>query len=91
MGRTEKIAMIAKARGFDLRTTIDNIMIEEAEDSDQQEQAIDKIDSLLTNKDKTERFKLLVVDSPVTHYRSEYIGRACFLRGSRNYTGLCVD
>jgi RecA/RadA recombinase len=34
----------------------------------------DKIDSLLKNK--TERFKLLAVDSPVTHYRSEYIGPA---------------
>jgi DNA repair protein RadA len=49
-------------------------MIEEAQDSDQQEQVIDKIDSLL--KDKAERYKLLIVDSPVTHYRSEYIGRA---------------
>jgi DNA repair protein RadA len=74
--RTERIAVIAKARGFDLRKTVDNVMIEEAADSDQQEEVIDKIGSLLKNKDKTERFKLLVVDSPVTHYRAEFIGRA---------------
>jgi len=43
-------------------------------DSGTQERMIDDIDSLL--KDKSERFKLLVVDSPVTHYRCEYIGRA---------------
>ena len=48
-------------------------MIVEAQDSDEQERVVDNIDSLLKNK--TERFKLLVVDSPVTHYRSEYIGR----------------
>ena len=49
-------------------------MIVEAQDSGQQELIADNIDSLLKNKD-SERFKLLVVDSPVTHYRSEYIGR----------------
>ena len=60
-------------RIFDLRMTIDNILIVQAEDSDQQERMIDDIDSLLKNK--SERFRLLVVDSPVTHYRSEYIRR----------------
>jgi DNA repair protein RadA len=70
--RTERIATIAKARGFDLPMTIDRILTVQAEDSDQQERIVDDIDSLL----KAERYKLLVVDSPVTHYRSEYIGRA---------------
>jgi DNA repair protein RadA len=72
--RTERIAVIAKTRGFDLRKTVDNIIIEQPEDSNEQERVLDNIDSLLKNKDKTDRFKLLVVDSPVTHYRSEYIG-----------------
>jgi DNA repair protein RadA len=73
--RAERIGRIAKARGFDPIMTADNTMIAEAADSDQQEQVIDKIDSLL-QEDKGNRFKLLVVDSPVTHYRAEYIGRA---------------
>jgi RecA/RadA recombinase len=55
------------------REILDNVMIVEAADSDQQERVINDIDSLL--KDKGNRFKLLVVDSPVTHYRSEYVGR----------------
>jgi hypothetical protein len=40
--RTEKIAVIAKSRGFDPMMTVDNVMIEEAADSDQQEQVIGK-------------------------------------------------
>jgi DNA repair protein RadA len=74
--RAERIAAIVKARGFDLRKTLDNIIIKQPANSNEQEQVIDKIDSLLKNNAKTERFKLLVVDSAVTHYRAEYIGRA---------------
>jgi RecA/RadA recombinase len=73
--RAERIAAIVRARGFDLRKTLDNIIIEQPEDSNEQEQVLDKIGSLLKNQD-TKRFKLLVVDSPVAHYRGEYIGRA---------------
>jgi DNA repair protein RadA len=72
--RAERIVEIAKARGFDPTMTLDNIIILEAQDSEKQERMVDDLDSLLQNK--TERFKLIVVDSPVTHYRSEYIGRA---------------
>jgi DNA repair protein RadA len=70
--RPERIEVIAKGRGFDSNLTLDNVIILDAQDSETQERIVDNIDSLL--KDKTERFKLLVVDSPVTHYRSEYIG-----------------
>lgn len=74
--RAERIAVIANARGFDPIMTTENVMIEQVEGSNQQEQVLDKIESLLKNKGKTERLKLLVVDSPITHYRSEYIGPA---------------
>jgi DNA repair protein RadA len=70
--RAERIEEIAKARGFDPDMTLDNVILLEAQESETQERIVDKVDSLL--EDKTERFKLLVVDSPVTHYRSEYIG-----------------
>jgi DNA repair protein RadA len=69
----KRIAQIASKRGFDPNMTLDNVIIREAQDSQTQERIVDNIDPLL--KDKTKRFKLLVVDSPVTHYRSEYIGR----------------
>src|SRR5215469_5790375 len=68
----KRIAQIAIRRGFDPNMTLDRVIIQEAQDTKTQEQIIDDIDCLL----KTEGFKLLVVDSPVTHYRSEYIGRA---------------
>jgi DNA repair protein RadA len=70
--RAERIESIASARGFDPNMTLDNVMILEAQDIETQERIVDNIDSL----HKDNRFKLLVVDSPVTHYRSEYIGRA---------------
>jgi DNA repair protein RadA len=71
--RAERIAQIASKRGFDPNMTLDNVIIREAQDIETQERILDDIDPLL--KDKTKRFKFLVVDSPVTHYRSEYIGR----------------
>jgi DNA repair protein RadA len=72
--RTERIVEIAKARGFDHSVIVDTVTVAEAQDSDQQDRIVNNLDSLLQNK--TERFKLLIVDAPVTHYRSEYIGRA---------------
>jgi DNA repair protein RadA len=71
--RAERIAQIASKRGFDPNMTLDNVIIREAQDIETQERILDDIDPLL--KDKTKGFKLLVVDSPVTHYRSDYIGR----------------
>lgn len=89
--RAERIVEIAKARGFDPIMTLDNVMIEQLVNINTQEQVIGKIDSLLKNRDKNERFKLLVVDSPVTHYRAKYIDFRSFQGGSRDYTGPCAD
>jgi len=72
--RPERIAEIAKARGFDSDMTLDNIIVQEAIDSNQQEQIVKKIDSFITNDKNSKKFKLLVVDSVVTHYRAEYTG-----------------
>jgi DNA repair protein RadA len=76
--RPQRIEEIAKARGFDLDMTIKNTVFEYAMDSLQQEQLIKNINSSLANvKDSKERkFKLVVVDSPIAHYRAEYLGRA---------------
>ena len=60
-----------------LQKHLDNVIILEADDIGTHERIIDDIDPLL--KDKTEKFKQLVVDSPVTHYRSKYIGPAKLL------------
>jgi DNA repair protein RadA len=51
-----------------------NLDLAEAADSAQQEKIVDNIDSYIPfNNQDSNRFKLLVVDSPVTHYRSEYM------------------
>jgi Rad51 len=82
-------ALVDYMARVDPHMTLQNVMIVEGQDSGQQKLIVDNIDTLLKNK--IERFKLLVVDSPVTHYRSEYIGRAMLPGGSKNFTGLSVD
>ena len=74
--RPQRVESIATARGFDPIMTLDRIIILEAHDTTQQEQIIENVKLLISkNTDNPNKFKLLVVDSPVTHYRSEYIGR----------------
>jgi DNA repair protein RadA len=75
--RPQRVESIATARGFDPIMTLDSIIILEAHDTTQQEQIIENVKLLISkNTDNPNKFKLLVVDSPVTHYRSEYIGRS---------------
>jgi DNA repair protein RadA len=76
--RPERIVQIAKARGFDSDKTLESIILYEIHDTTQQELIIEKdvYIHLENQKNNEMRFKLLVVDSPITHFRSEYIGRA---------------
>jgi DNA repair protein RadA len=73
--RPERIAEIAKARGFDSDMILDNIIVQEAIDSNQQEQIVKKIDSFIAKDKSSKKLKLLILDSVVTHYRAEYTGR----------------
>ena len=76
--RPERINQIARARGFDSDTTLENIIPYKIYDTAQQELIIEnEVNIHLNNqKDNENNFKLLVLDSPITHFRSEYIGRA---------------
>lgn len=77
--RPERIAQIARARGFDSDITLENITSYEIYDTAQQELIIEnEVNMHLkeNQKDNENNFKLLVIDSPITHFRSEYIGRA---------------
>jgi DNA repair protein RadA len=65
--RPERIIQIAKARGFDSDTTLENIVLYEIYDTAQQEIILEKevYTHLNENQKNSERkFKLLVVDSP---------------------------
>jgi DNA repair protein RadA len=57
--------------------TLDNVTIAEAADSAQQEGIVENIGFIISrNTDTLHKYKLVVVDSAISHYRSEYIGRA---------------
>lgn len=77
--RPERIVQIARARGFDSDITLESIIPYEIQDTAQQELIIENEVSMHlkeNQKDNENNFKLLVIDSPITHFRSEYIGRA---------------
>ena len=77
--RPERIVQIARARGFDSDKTLESIIPYEIHDTAEQELIIEKevnIHLKENQKDNENNFKLLVIDSPITHFRSEYIGRA---------------
>jgi DNA repair protein RadA len=74
--RPERIIEIATARGFDVDLTLENIIPYSPIDVKEQERIIEKeIYHDLNENDKSRRVKLIVVDSPVALYRSEYVGR----------------
>lgn len=64
--RPERIAAIAKSRGFDIRHTLSNVSCAKTMSTHQQELAIENIQSRL---DKDSSIKLLIVDSVISNYR----------------------
>jgi DNA repair protein RadA len=70
--RPERIVTIAQSRGFDPAKTLENIIVAKAYNSAHQELIIDETGPLVED----EGIRLVVVDSAVAHYRSEFLGRA---------------
>ncbi|MFQ6076517.1 MAG: DNA repair and recombination protein RadA [Candidatus Bathyarchaeia archaeon] len=69
--RPERIVEIAQAWGLDAYQILKNIVVARAFNSDHQILIVEKADELI----KARNIKLVVVDSVVSHFRSEYIGR----------------
>ena len=69
--RPERIIQMADKMGLDSNTTLKNIKIARAYNSDHQMLLAEKSEDLL----KTGEYKLLVVDSLTAHFRAEFIGR----------------
>ena len=69
--RPERIEAIAKAADLDPEKTLDNIFVVRAEHTDQQMSTIERADKLIREKN----IKLVVVDSLMALFRSEFIGR----------------
>ena len=70
--RPERIASIALARGYDPTKILENILVAKAYNSAHQELIIDETGPVVEAND----IRLVIVDSAVAHYRSEFLGRA---------------
>ncbi len=69
--RPERIEAIAKSAGIDAKQALDNISVVRATSSDQQILSIERAEKTIKEKN----IKLIVVDSLMSLFRSEYPGR----------------
>jgi len=67
----ERVYQIAEAMGLDPNPILDNIIVARAYNSDHQSLIIDHLFKICPK----ENVKLVVVDSMISHFRSEYVGR----------------
>ncbi len=67
----ERVYQIASKRGFDGNRILDNIIVARAYTSDHQRFLID----CLFRKVPEEKARLVIVDSIISHFRGEYVGR----------------
>jgi len=69
--RPDRIAMLAEAQGMDVSEVLRNIHVARAENSDHQVILVEKCEDLIKEKD----IGLIVVDSLMSQFRSDYMGR----------------
>jgi DNA repair protein RadA len=69
--RPDRIEQIAKAAGMEIKDTLDNILVVRATSTDQQILAVERADKLI----KESNVKLVIVDSLMALFRSEFLGR----------------
>ena len=67
----ERIYQIASARGLDPETVANNILVARAYNSSHQCLLIDRLFTLVPENN----IKLVVIDSMISHFRGEYVGR----------------
>ncbi len=74
--RPERIKQIAENRGLDPEEALKNIYVARAFNSNHQMLLVEKAEEIIKEKAESDRpVKLLVVDSLMAHFRSEYVGR----------------
>ncbi len=69
--RPDRVKQMAEGAGLDPKTTLENIFVQKAENSDHQILLAEKADQLIKN----ENVKLVIIDSLTSHFRADYIGR----------------
>jgi DNA repair protein RadA len=76
--RPERLVEIARARGFDSSSVLQNTILYQPVNTLQQEWIIEHdIHTILKENEDSQinedrKFKLLIIDSPIAHYRAEY-------------------
>jgi len=66
-----RVAQIAKARGYDPKQTLENVLLCDTNTTQHQRIVINTLDYIL----KDHNVKLVIVDGMLSHLRDEYIGR----------------
>jgi DNA repair protein RadA len=69
--RPERLAQIAESQGLMSDEVLRNVMVARAFNSDHQILIVEKLDELIPKKN----IKLVIVDSVISHFRAEYLGR----------------
>ena len=69
--RPERIVSISKSRNIDYIKVLENITVAKAFNSAHQELIIQEIGNII----ESNNIKLLILDSAISHYRAEYLGR----------------
>jgi DNA repair protein RadA len=69
--RPERLAQIAEAKGLKREDVLKNVTVARAFNSDHQILIAEKLDDLIPEKN----IKLVIVDSVISHFRAEYLGR----------------
>lgn len=72
--RPERISEIAKARGFDSDLALENIILFQPPNSEMQELVVERSIPKVMAQSTDKSIKLIIVDSPITHYKTEYAG-----------------
>lgn len=70
--RAERVKQIAESRGLNPEEVLKNIKVGRAVNSDHQMLMVDKISEMIKNGTNV---KLVIVDSLMNHFRSEFLGR----------------
>ena len=70
--RPERIASIASARNIDSNTALENVIVAKAYNSSHQEVIVQESPNVIN----LHNIKLMIVDSIVSHYRAEFLGRS---------------
>ncbi|MEM2093676.1 MAG: DNA repair and recombination protein RadA [Candidatus Bathyarchaeia archaeon] len=69
--RPERLAQIAEAKGLRREEALKRVIVARAFNSDHQILIVEKLDDIIPEKN----IKLVIVDSVISHFRAEYLGR----------------